>query len=94
MNHSFVPPPREEIERITEENLKSMLGVVTAKQLKYVNESVPLRHKYKTLVAFTSNSRATGVEVKCLQCCNYQRDDITNCQVKSCGLYNFRPYKP
>lgn len=93
MNPNCIPPSREESDRIAEERQNAMLGEVTSKQLKYVND-VPVRHKYKTLVAFTSNSRSTGIEVKCLQCSNYQRDEIVNCHVESCGLYNFRPYKP
>lgn len=39
------------------------------------------------------NSKATALKAKCLDCSCYQKEEITNCPVKQCPLWNFRPYQ-
>jgi hypothetical protein len=34
-----------------------------------------------------------AIKARCLQCSNYQRDEITNCTVVGCALYAYRPYQ-
>lgn len=38
--------------------------------------------------------RANAVKVNCLQCCGWKRDEVTDCQVKDCPMWHFRPYQP
>jgi len=57
-------------------------------------DSAPVSCKTIVIKAFSGKSRAAGVKAKCLQCCNYVRDEITNCQVYRCPLWDYRPYQP
>jgi hypothetical protein len=34
-----------------------------------------------------------AIKARCLQCSNYQRDEITNCTVVGCALHAYRPYQ-
>lgn len=91
---NFTQMSKDEIKAITEENYNTMLSSASEKQKYFVENNTPPVHKYKTLVAYTSNSRTSAIDVKCLQCSNFQRDEVINCKVESCGLYKFRPYQP
>jgi hypothetical protein len=35
-----------------------------------------------------------AIKARCLQCSNYQRDEITNCTVVGCALWTYRPFQP
>lgn len=62
---------------------------------RYVENNVPDKHKIATRRAlFGQMSRATAVKVKCLQCCNYDREEVRHCTVVTCALHNVRPYQP
>jgi hypothetical protein len=43
--------------------------------------------------AFSGTSRANAIKAKCLDCCCFQRAEITNCAVPNCPLYDYRPYQ-
>lgn len=34
-----------------------------------------------------------AIKARCLQCSNYQRDEIANCTVYCCALWQFRPFQ-
>lgn len=38
-------------------------------------------------------SRAKAIAAKCWDCTCQQREEIRNCVMTDCPLYNFRPYK-
>ena len=60
----------------------------------YIEHSVPEKHKIATRRAlFGQMSRATAVKVKCLQCCNYDREEVRHCAVLTCALHDVRPYQ-
>ena len=62
---------------------------------RYIANSVPDKHKMATRRAlFGQMSRATAVKVKCLQCCNYDREEVRHCAVLTCALHDVRPYQP
>ena len=62
--------------------------------VRYIETSVPEKHKIATRRAlFGQMSRATAVKVKCLQCCNYDREEVRHCVVVTCALHNVRPYQ-
>jgi hypothetical protein len=33
------------------------------------------------------------IKAKCLDCSSYQKDEITNCNIEFCPLYQVRPYQ-
>lgn len=60
----------------------------------YVQRSVPDKHKTATLRALLGQiPRSTAIRVKCLQCCNYERETIKTCSVLTCALWPVRPYQ-
>ncbi len=60
----------------------------------YLDRSVPEKHKIATQRALLGQiPRSTAIRVKCLQCCNYERDEIINCTVLTCALHAVRPYQ-
>lgn len=40
-----------------------------------------------------NGSKANAIKAKCLDCTLNQRDEIKNCTVKLCPLWNVRPYQ-
>jgi hypothetical protein len=40
-----------------------------------------------------AGSRAAGVKLKCLECCNWEKGEVRKCEDKSCPLWQFRPYQ-
>jgi hypothetical protein len=34
-----------------------------------------------------------AIKARCLQCSNFQRDEVANCTVIRCALWQFRPYQ-
>lgn len=39
------------------------------------------------------NSKADALKAKCLDCCVYDIKEVTACHIKTCPLWNFRPYQ-
>jgi hypothetical protein len=59
----------------------------------YINVSVPELHKIATRRALLGMmSRTNAIKIKCLSCCNYQREEIKTCGVVTCPLHPVRPY--
>lgn len=40
-----------------------------------------------------SKSLKNAVKAKCLDCCCFDRFEITNCKIETCALYKLRPYQ-
>jgi len=60
----------------------------------YIERSVPDKHKIATERALLGQiPRSTAIRVKCLQCCNYERETIKQCAVLTCALFPVRPYQ-
>jgi len=38
-------------------------------------------------------SRKAAIEAKCWDCCCQQREEIRECPMKDCPLWEFRPYQ-
>lgn len=49
------------------------------------------QQNYET--AISGKSRAAAVKAKCLDCCCWQRTEISDCPVDTCALYPYRPYR-
>lgn len=67
---------------------------VEAKVEDYLRTSVPDKHKLATERALKAKvSKSVAIRVKCLQCCGYQREEISVCTVVTCALHPVRPYQ-
>lgn len=81
-----VRPPRVKPE-------KRLAAEHRARVLEYIEAAVPEKHKIATQrVLLGQVARATAVKIKCLQCCNYDREEVRGCTVITCALHPVRPY--
>jgi len=56
--------------------------------------SVPSGSRWLFYKVYTgAASRPQCMKAKCMECSSFNRDEITNCTVKSCPLYNIRPFR-
>ena len=62
-------------------------------RLAEISKHSPAYHAV-TAKAFSGNSKAAGIKAKCLDCCCWQRIEITNCTTLACPLWPYRPYQP
>lgn len=60
--------------------------------LRYL-DGVPILYKGVFMRAFLQNSRAAAVKAMCLQCSDFDRDEVTYCTVERCPLHLYRPYQ-
>ena len=56
-------------------------------------DDIPDPYKGVFRKAFTGNSLRAAINAKCLDCSNYQKQEINQCTVKNCPLYKYRPYQ-
>ena len=60
----------------------------------YLDRSVPEKHKIATQRSLLGQApRSLAIRVKCLQCTNYDREEVIHCRVLSCALHTVRPYQ-
>jgi len=60
----------------------------------YIKFSVPEKHKIATERALKGQmARANAIKMRCLQCCNYDREEVKHCPVITCALNIVRPYQ-
>lgn len=70
-------------------------NVISHVQKNYIQKSIP-KHYWKLyfdLIAKNHNKKTKAIQAKCLDCCCYVREEITQCTVTTCPLYNMRPYQ-
>jgi hypothetical protein len=49
-------------------------------------------HPGRARAADHENSRQNAIELKCLDCCNGQREVVRNCGIMLCSLWPYRPF--
>ena len=54
---------------------------------------IPPLYQQNYSTAMLGRSRTAAIKAKCLDCCNWQRVEISYCPVKTCPLYPYRPYR-
>ena len=55
---------------------------------------IPKKYHWNMYEIYTGkNSMKLAIKTKCLDCSSYQREEVKCCQVFTCPLHNFRPYK-
>lgn len=71
------------------ENYKAEKGVFSS----YL-KLVPKKHQWSLYQIYKGkNSMKLAIKMKCLDCAQFQRDEIRHCAVQTCPLHNFRPYQ-
>ena len=61
----------------------------------YLERAVPEKHRLATGRALRGQvPRSVAIRIKCLQCCNYEREEVAGCRVVTCALHPVRPYQP
>lgn len=94
---NFFGQTRAEVESIAQERLEALLEKLKTAHPKIQAEYKNVPDKYKRL--FLDVHFADKVPVKkaikdtCLSCCCWQREEITHCTVRQCGLWKLRPYQ-
>ena len=55
--------------------------------------NIPKVYQANYETAISGKSRAAAVKAKCLDCCCWQRVEISCCPVDTCPLHPYRPYR-
>lgn len=97
MNERCGEMSSEEKKQIAEKRYKDMLEKLETLHPKVVSDfkNVPDKNKRLYLQVHTVDkpSYPDAVKLKCLDCCCWDRTEITNCTVRQCGLWAIRPYQ-
>jgi hypothetical protein len=56
-------------------------------------ESAPESKKGIIKKAYSGKARAMAVKAKCLDCCGFVQEEISNCETFTCPLWDYRPYQ-
>jgi len=81
------------IENNKEILFEKFIAVASEKEKIFLN-SLQISYQFLFLKNyFGVITRSQAIKLKCLDCTNYQREEITNCTIKKCALFKFRPYK-
>ena len=65
---------------------------LTAKQTDYIAAAPTSFAGVLQRASEACASPRQAIKAKCLTCCNYQRNEISNCTVRLCPLWGYRPY--
>lgn len=61
-----------------------------ARYLRRVPQSMqPIFYRVLTCIS----GRPERVKAKCLDCSNFQREEVKNCPINTCPLWDIRPYR-
>ena len=67
----------------------------TAKKVRDEYKNVPKTMRMLFLRCHVGNAGFKDrVKLKCLDCCCWDRSEVTNCTVKQCALWKVRPFQP
>ncbi|MCB1865148.1 MAG: hypothetical protein KDG50_06930 [Chromatiales bacterium] len=67
---------------------------MTPKQAEYLNTVPPSAKGILERAFAKSSSRTNALKGKCLQCTNYDRQEVRDCTVELCPLHAYRPFQP
>ena len=97
MNERCGEMSTQERKEIATQRYKELLLKFESCHPKVVSEFKNVPDKYKRLYLEVhcsgEKSLAKASKLKCLDCCCWQKDEITYCTVRQCGLWAYRPYQ-
>lgn len=70
--------------------------VFSAEQRDALISGIPLDQReklIKTIDRACNGSMKAAVKLKCLDCTNWQKQEVADCTIVDCSLHSFRPYK-
>lgn len=83
---------RERAKEKLEIDSKRFLEGASYYEKKHFNQLAP-NHRRRWLDAFNGvPSLKNAIIAKCQDCSSYQKEEITNCTVRICPLWKYRPY--
>ena len=82
----------QERQDVKKEKMKVMEAKLNEEQLNFYNQ-IPESCKMTYLKATTTNSKATAIKAKCLDCCCWQKNEVKLCSAVQCSLWKYRPYQ-
>ena len=82
----------KEREQIRNERMQKMESKLNEKQLSFYSK-IPDSYKMTYLKAHATDSKASGIKAKCLDCSCWQITEIKLCPVEQCPLWKYRPYQ-
>jgi hypothetical protein len=83
--HKLSTMPRKQI-KLTN------LTQLQTEELKTIRRHTP---RYENLAkrVFSGRSRGAAVKLACLQCVCWQRNEVRDCTIEGCALWQYRPYQ-
>jgi hypothetical protein len=61
--------------------------------IKEYEEHIPALYRGNYRKAISGKSKAAALKAMCLDCVNWQRQEISQCTVETCPLYPYRPFQ-
>lgn len=69
-----------------------MPSEMTARQQSSVDRAPEMSKGVLAHAYLATCSPRAAIKAKCLDCCNFDREEVRNCAVEACPLHSFRPY--
>lgn len=89
--------PRNEMKEISDKRYDELLTKLDDQPPKVKDDfkNVPKSYQRLYLEVHCSGEKSftNSIKLKCLDCCCWQREEITHCTVRQCGLWAIRPYQ-
>ncbi len=89
--------PRDEMKEIADKRFDELLAKLETHHPKVKNDfkNVPRAYQRLYLEVHCSGevSWTRSIKMKCLDCCSWQKEEITHCTVRQCSLWEIRPYQ-
>ena len=63
------------------------------KQIAAVIAEMPRKYRKMARNAMAGLSRVCAIQLHCLKCCQWKREDVRNCTDNQCFLFSYRPYR-
>jgi hypothetical protein len=67
--------------------------VTVAEEIEKYARHIPKSYQAIYHKAMTGKSLRAAINAKCQDCCCWQRKEVQNCQVSTCSLFPYRPYR-
>lgn len=89
----FTKEQRDGFKENRERILSDFCNAQNSNRANYIRR-LPLSYRWFFYNIFNvKNTGKTAIKGKCLDCSNFDKNEITNCNVESCALWNLRPYQ-
>ncbi len=88
---------RDEMKEIADKRHEELLAKLETQHPKVKDDFKQIPKSYQRLYLEVHCSGkvswTNSIKLTCLDCCCWQREEITHCTVRQCGLWAIRPYR-